>query len=119
MNPTRAPQPCVTHGNDTATIGNEIASLDDGHFDGKQVLHAIVAPQGSAYIDRVVYRSIHFYGSRLCESLIEAARYLIDMERINGEPPFVLALQHHRSSEDRESDLTWQVTLVIGLLGTP
>lgn len=91
--------------------------VDDGYFaDGKPVFNAIPVPS-SAYMDSLTYRSVHFYGSRLCEALVDAARYLVDLERINGEPPFVLALQHHYSHEDGESKLAFQVTLVIGLLG--
>jgi hypothetical protein len=119
MNRMRVPQPSATHGKDTVTIDNHNPLIDDDCFDGEQIVDAVPAPRISAYMDRIPYRSIHFHSSRLCESLIGVARYLIEMERINGEPPFVLALQHRYSPEDGESDLAWQVTLVVGMLETP
>lgn len=90
---------------------------EDEYFDeGEQIFHALPIPPCSAYMDRVVYRSVHFHGSRLSDPLSDAAIYLADMEQANGEPPFVLAIQHCYSREDGESPLAWQVTLVVGLL---
>jgi hypothetical protein len=77
--------------------------------------YAIVPkPRGTAYVDRLIYRSVHFHGSCLHEPLGEAVNYLRDIERANGEPPFVVGLQHQYSREDDKSQLAWQVTLVIG-----
>lgn len=115
MNPTRVPQK-----NDMSTAVRDDIPDGDKYFDGGgQIFHAMPAIPCSAYMDRIVYRSVHFYGSRLSDPLNGAAMYLIDMEQANGEPPFVLAVQHSYSREDRESQLAWQITLVVGLLGAP
>jgi hypothetical protein len=71
-------------------------------------------PGGSAYLDRIAYKSVHFYGARLCDPLGDVVRYLMDLERALGAPPHVLCLHHEFSHEDGGSELAWRVTLVIG-----
>lgn len=70
-------------------------------------------PTGSGYLDRVPYRSVHFYGTRLCVPLAEASRYLERLERLTGKPPHILCLHDEFSWEDEGTDLAWRLTLVL------
>jgi hypothetical protein len=72
----------------------------------------IPRPHGSGRLDRVRYRSVHFYGAKLSDPLAEAAQYLQQLERLLGRPPHVLCVDNAFSSEDEGSDFAWQVTLV-------
>lgn len=115
MNSTRLPQE-----NDTLTaVRDDIPDRVERFDRGEQISHGMPVPPCSAYVDRIVYGSVHFYGSRLSDPLNDAAEYLIDMEQANGEPPFVLTIMHSYSREDGESQLAWQITLVVGLPRAP
>lgn len=80
----------------------------------KEFPHRIPKPIGSGYLDKSVYRSIHFHGARLADPLAEAAHYLILIEKQEEKPPHVLCVHQQFSLEDEGSDLAWQVTLILG-----
>lgn len=80
----------------------------------KEPSHRIPSPMGSGYLDKSVYRSIHFHGARLADPLAEAAHYLMLIEKRDEKPPHVLCVHQQFSLEDDGSDLAWQVTLILG-----
>jgi hypothetical protein len=84
------------------TEGQEAIQLSDNFPD----------PSGSGHLDRVVYRSIRFYGARLSGPLAEAARYVEELERLPGPPPHVFCVYQEFSGEDEGSAIAWQVTVV-------
>jgi hypothetical protein len=67
----------------------------------------------SAYVDRMNYRAVHFYGRRLHIPLRAAADYLESLEESIGVPPHVLCSNEAFSPEDARGVLAWKVTLVI------
>ena len=71
---------------------------------------------GTSYLDRLSYRSIHFYGVALHEPLAEASAYLRRIESETGRPPHVLCVHDEFSEEDDGTDLAWRFTLVISEL---
>lgn len=77
-------------------------------------LHRVPHPIGSGYLDKSIYRSIHFHGARLADPLAEAAHYLRLIEKQAERPPHVLCVHQQFSLEDDGSDLAWQVTLILG-----
>jgi len=80
-----------------------------------ELLQGYYNPPGSGYLDRVTYRSVHFYGVRLADPLAEAAQYLRRVEETTSRPPYVLCLHQQFSWEDDGSNLAWQVTLVLSI----
>lgn len=83
----------------------------------KYVYATPVPPIESAgYLDRLKYRSVHFYGAALHEPLTQAAAYLQRVEAETGRAPHVLCLHDEFSEEDGGTDLAWRLTLVLGEL---
>ena len=66
-----------------------------------------------AYVDRMKYRAVHFYGCRLHIPMRAAADYLESLEETAGSPPYVLCSNQAFSPEDAKGHLAWKVTLVI------
>lgn len=71
-------------------------------------------PNASGRLDRILYRSVYFYGIALSGPLAAAADYLRSWEDRNGRAPHVLCVHDEFSSEDEGSELAWKVTLVLG-----
>lgn len=67
----------------------------------------------TAYVDRINYRAVHFYGSRPHIPMRAAADYLESLEDKAGASPHVLCSNEEFSTEDATGELAWKVTLVI------
>lgn len=76
--------------------------------------HSVLEPRGSAYVDRGIYRSVHFYGPRLSDPLAEAAQYLRELEDRTDRPLPILCTRSEFSWADEETELAWRVTIVFG-----
>jgi hypothetical protein len=72
------------------------------------------SPETSGRLDRILYRSVYFYGVALSGPLAAAADYLRCWEDAHGRAPHVLCVHDEFSAEDEGSDLAWKVTLVLG-----
>jgi hypothetical protein len=76
----------------------------------------LTEPGGTAYLDRVTYRSVHFFGDTFCEALRETVNYLGTLEKELGKQPHILCLHHEFSPADGGTELAWRVTIVLGEL---
>jgi hypothetical protein len=65
------------------------------------------------YLDRTVYRAVHFHGSRLADPLAKAADFLFQLEKQLPHEPHPLCISAQYSWEDEATDLAWRVTLVL------
>jgi len=70
-------------------------------------------PAEPAYIDRVNYRAVHFYGAQLHIAMRAAADYLQTLEAKWGVPPHVVCTHDEFSAQDAYGDLAWKLTVVI------
>lgn len=78
----------------------------------KQAPGLIPRPAGPGRLDRMRYRSVHFYGARLSGPLAEAAAFLSERDGAAARPTHVLCLHAEFCREQAGSDHTWRVTLV-------
>jgi hypothetical protein len=69
-------------------------------------------PSGSGWMDRTVYRAVHFYGAVLSQPLAEAAHYIEQLEQQPGQSAQFLGLHNEFSGQDEGSDIAWRVTVV-------
>jgi len=66
------------------------------------------------YLDRTLYRAVHFHGSRLADSLAKAADFLVQLEKRLSREPCTLCMTVQYSWEDEATDLAWRATIVLG-----
>lgn len=74
----------------------------------------VTASCDAGYLDRTRYRTVHFHGASLHETLMAASIYLRRLEEKLGHAPHILCVHDEFSDADAGTELTWQFTVILG-----
>ena len=93
---------------------NWLIPRQDAHRD-EPAPGPLPSPPGPAYIDRVTYHAVHFYGRQLNIAMRAAADYLDLLEQRWGFAPHVACSHDEFSAQDACGELAWKVSMLINV----